>query len=185
MNKNIPARIGAILVSGAALSAVVVSQIAAQRTSPGTTPAVSVASLLGDRELKTSDARFRPMALAVVHEAVEGTMGAAAKGGTFVRQTVLRDYFQQHLISLPASAARGTAMRPVTVAEALFLQELFAGDLRKSGNVTITQDGVQGAVLASELGVKPEELMQRAKAAAARKSQWFDSAAKSAGASGL
>jgi hypothetical protein len=184
MNNNFPVRIGAVLVTIAALSAVVVSQLTSQRASLGGAPTVSVASLLGDRDLRPADPRFRPMALAVVNEAVEGTMGAAAKGSTFVKETVWRDYFQQHFVNIPAGAARGTTMRQLTPSEALFLQELFSSDLRKAGNVRITREGVQGSVLASELGTKPEDLMQRAKAAASRKSQWFHSAASSAGASG-
>ena len=181
MNNNLPTRISVAIVTGAALSAIVLSQGSVDRAPAQPAPSVSVASLLGNQILHTNDERFRPVAMAVVHEAESGR---ASAGVTFVRETIYTDAFNKYLIVFPPSIARATPMRPLTPSEAVLLEELFSSDLHNANNVMITRNGINGVISARDLGVKVSDLAQKAKARATEKSQWYNNAAKSAGPEG-
>ncbi|MFI5385940.1 MAG: hypothetical protein ACHQ50_07450 [Fimbriimonadales bacterium] len=172
MKTTLSNRLGIALVSGVALASIVLSQVAfAQR---GRNPSSGVSALIGRGSIRPSDDRFQPAAAMFLNEASKATPG---KGGTFVSQTVMVDAFDRYLINIPARMARGEQMRPLTPSETLVLEELFSSDLSKSRSIEVNENGIQGTVSPRDLGMKPQQIMDKARARGMQKSQWYQQAA--------
>jgi hypothetical protein len=169
---------------GAALSAVVLSQISGERIQPIAEPNSSVASLLGNQVLKSDDPRFRPVAMALLNEASSGEAQRGAISSVVFRQTVLNDYINRYVFRFPASV-RAEQMRSLTPSEILFLEELFSQDLRKANRISITRTGFNGTVEPNDVGIRAADLVNRAKARAAKKSEFYSAAAKAGITAGL
>lgn len=177
MNKHHLTRAGIGLVTCAAVASVFISQGALAQ---GGREESGFAALIGRGSIRPSDPRFQPAAVLVMNEATEGRTGPG-KGSTVIAQTVLVDFFQRYVVHIPQGALRGGQPRALTASEAVFLEELFSQDLSKSRGTEIDRDGLSGSIRPQDLSIKTDELMAKAKARAAAKSKWYDTAGKGLG----
>ncbi len=173
-------RIGIAVVFGAAISTIVLSQLGESGRLQSNS--VGVTSLLGNDTLQSGDRRFRPVAMAVLNEAANDSRVATKKGGTVISETVLTDYFQKYIYKIPASRSSQFPIRPLTPAEALFLEELFTNELGRAAEVTISQNGINGIVAPKDISVKSYELRAKAKARGTQLRQWYETGAREIGA---
>ncbi len=173
-------RLGIAVVFGAAISTIVLSQLGDSGRQQSNS--VGVSSLLGNDSLQSGDRRFRPVAIAIVNEAANESRVATKKGGTVISETVLTDYFQKYIYKIPASRTGQFPVRPLTPAEALFLEELFSNELGRGAEVTISQNGINGGVAPKDISMKANELRARARARGTQLSQWYETGAKEIGA---
>lgn len=176
LKSKITTRLSVALVMGAALSAVVLSQISGERVQARAETSSSVASLLGNQVLKSDDPRFRPVAMALMNEA-SGEAQRGSVSSVIFRQTVVTDYINRYVFHFPASM-RAEPMRSLTPSEILFLEELFSQDLRKANRISITRTGINGSIEPNDVGVRAADIASRAKARAAKKSEFYSAAAK-------
>lgn len=57
-------------------------------------------------------------------------------------------------------------MRPLTASELLLMEELFSTDLKMAQSIEITEAGISGSVSARQLAMKPQDLIDKARARA-------------------
>ena len=175
-------KLGIGLVTCAALSAIVFSQVAYAKQRGGTTSGVS--ELVGRSRIRPDDPRFQPAAMMFVNEA-EGFGSAAQKGGIIIVKTMRWDVFDHWFIVIPPNA-RGAQVRPLTPSELLVMEELFSRDLSNARDLEVNGDGISGKVTLRDLKSAPtaskgvpqsEEMMEKTKARGAQKSEWYRKAA--------
>ncbi|MFI5385939.1 MAG: hypothetical protein ACHQ50_07445 [Fimbriimonadales bacterium] len=176
MTNTISNRLGIALVSGVALTGIVLSQIAfAQRGERNATSGIS--ALIGRGGIRASDDRFQPAAAMVINAASGGGGTAGLRGGVYFDKTMTRNWIDHTLFWIPSSAARGGEMRPLTPSEALLMEELFSKDLSKVRGIEVNENGIQGSVSPRDLGMKPEQLTEMARARAKARLDWYQQAA--------
>ncbi|MFI5385938.1 MAG: hypothetical protein ACHQ50_07440 [Fimbriimonadales bacterium] len=173
-------KVGVALVTGAAITAIVLSQVAfAQRGDRNSASGVS--SLIGRGTIRPNDDRFQPAAAMVLHEAAGGSDPAGLRGKTIFTRTIASDWINETVWHIPSRLARGEQMRPLTPSETLLMEELFSNDLSKSRGIEVNGDGIQGSVSPRDLGMKPQQIMEKARARGMQRSQWYQQAAAGLG----
>lgn len=176
MKSSTPTRIVIALVFCAALTAIVVSNVAFAQEPAGQSGS-GFSALVGRMPIRSSDKRFRPAAAALMHEATAQAAAGSQRLLVFER-TILTDYINQTIFYIPSRAARGAQTRPLTASEALLLEELFSGNLSKARDAQINENGFDGSVTPRDLGTDAKGVFARAKARGTQKSQWYSQGSK-------
>src|SRR5436305_2840211 len=104
MRNSASNRVAITLVTGVAVSAIILSQVAfAQGRRDRSESGVS--ELIGRARIRPDDSRFQPAAMMVLNEATGG--GSAARGRTVFSETILVNYISKYIYKIPDNAARG------------------------------------------------------------------------------
>jgi hypothetical protein len=179
MGSKLTNGLGITLVTGLAISAVVMSQVAFAQDRENRDSAAGVTALIGRNRIRPSDDRFQPAASMIVNEAEAGRLIAGNKAVVVFKQKIMADWIDRYVLILDSrgAPAGGGGMRQLTPAEALVLEELFSHDLSKARGIEINEHGIEGAVTPRDLGTMGPQLLQRAKAHGLERSQWYSKAA--------
>ena len=171
-------RIGIVAVSGASLLTVLFSQAAFAQA--GSSDPVTVASLLGNTTVRSSEARFQPLASAVVNDALGLDAGSSARYGRWIfAKTIGPNWVDRYLIKTSARGAKPGEMRPLTNAEALLVETLFRQEHKSEiKGLTLDSAGFAGAITPRDLGLKSPQLVEKAKAFGTSKGEAYIKAAK-------
>ena len=188
MNKRSLWYLSGLVVSGAAIAAIYISQSALAQQRARTD---SGAVLIQSRRITPSDPTFRWAAAAVIDPAKEKVIGHNWRGdmpGAFVWSETIKDstagnnsWFHRTIFWF-APDKGGIRARDMTPGELAMAETLFMDmDLSKAKNLAVTRDGITGDVTAKELGMDAGELVNRTKTRLANQTKMQNAAMKELG----